>query len=169
MESNVQLRLARCFLWYHMSIAACRELVKGDVLVPVTSGDPQIILQFDVSAHRTSQVDGELLPYCNLMAMVLPCWIGMHECCQSVLTTLLQKPMVLTLPCTCTKNMRTCVMDRVLSSSHRPSWMHARQPTSTALRLESVETGSLTADLHFALYCTPYYGTYLKMKPISLP
>ena len=23
---------------------------------------------------------------------------------------------------------------------------------------ESVETGSLTADLHFALYCTPYYG-----------
>ena len=23
---------------------------------------------------------------------------------------------------------------------------------------ESVETGSVTADLHFALYCTPYYG-----------
>ena len=35
---------------------------------------------------------------------------------------------------------------------------------------ESVETGSVTADLHFALYCTPYYGyTYLNLKPISLP
>jgi len=41
-----------------MSITACRELVKGDVLVPVTSGDPQIIVQFDGSAHRTSQVGG---------------------------------------------------------------------------------------------------------------
>ena len=37
-------------------ITACRELIKGDVLVPVTGGDPQIIVQFDGSAHRASQV-----------------------------------------------------------------------------------------------------------------
>ena len=36
----------------------CRELVEGDVLVPATGGDPQIIVQFDGSAHRTSQVGG---------------------------------------------------------------------------------------------------------------
>ena len=39
-------------------ITACRELIKGDVLVPVTGGDPQIIVQFDGSAHRASQVGG---------------------------------------------------------------------------------------------------------------
>ena len=39
MECNVQLRLVRCTCGdYHMSITACREIVKGDVLVPVTSG-----------------------------------------------------------------------------------------------------------------------------------
>ena len=60
MESNVQLRRVRCTCGdYHMSIMACRELVKGDVLVPVTSGDPQIIVQFDGSARRTSQVGGD--------------------------------------------------------------------------------------------------------------
>jgi len=37
---------------------ACRELVKGDVLVPATGGEPQIIVQFDGSAHRMSQVGG---------------------------------------------------------------------------------------------------------------
>ena len=41
-----------------MCVTACRELVKGDVLVPATGGDPQIIVQFDGSAHRTSQVGG---------------------------------------------------------------------------------------------------------------
>ena len=41
-----------------MCLTACRELVKGDVLVPATGGDPQIIVQFDGSAHRTSQVGG---------------------------------------------------------------------------------------------------------------
>ena len=59
MESNVQLRLTRCSCGeYHMCLTACRELVKGDVLVPATGGDPQIIVQFDGSAHRTSQVGG---------------------------------------------------------------------------------------------------------------
>ena len=59
MESNVQLRLTRCSCGeYHMCVTACRELVKGDVLVPATGGDPQIIVQFDGSAHRTSQVGG---------------------------------------------------------------------------------------------------------------
>ena len=59
MESNVQLRLMRCSCGeYHMCVTACRELVKGDVLVPATGGDPQIIVQFDGSAHRTSQVGG---------------------------------------------------------------------------------------------------------------
>ena len=59
MESNVQLRLTRCSCGeYHMFITACRELVKGDVLVPATGGNPQIIVQFDGSAHRTSQVGG---------------------------------------------------------------------------------------------------------------
>ena len=41
-----------------MCITAHRELIKGDVLVPVTGGDPQIIVQFDGSAHRASQVGG---------------------------------------------------------------------------------------------------------------
>ena len=59
MESNVHLRLVRCTCGeYHMSVMASRELVRGDVLVPVTSGDPQIIVQFDGSAHRTCQVGG---------------------------------------------------------------------------------------------------------------
>ena len=39
-----------------MCLTASRELLEGDVLVPATSGDPQIIVQFDGSAHRTSQV-----------------------------------------------------------------------------------------------------------------
>ena len=59
MESNVQLKLKRCSCGeYHMCITAHRELIKGDVLVPVTGGDPQIIVQFDGSAHRASQVGG---------------------------------------------------------------------------------------------------------------
>ena len=59
MESNVQLRLTRCTCGeYHMCLTASRELVKGDVLVPATCEDPQIIVQFDGSAHRTSQVGG---------------------------------------------------------------------------------------------------------------
>ena len=59
MEGNVQLKLTRCSCGeYHMCITACRELIKGDVLVPVTGGDPQIIVQFDGSAHRASQVGG---------------------------------------------------------------------------------------------------------------
>ena len=59
MESNVQLKLKRCSCGeYHMCITACRELIKGDVLVRVTGGDPQIIVQFDGSAHRASQVGG---------------------------------------------------------------------------------------------------------------
>ena len=58
-ESNVQLRLVRCTCGeYHMCITASRELLEGDVLVPDTCGDPQIIVQFDGSAHRTSQVGG---------------------------------------------------------------------------------------------------------------
>ena len=59
MESNVQLRLTRCSCGeYHMCVTACRELVKGDVLVPATGGEPQIIVQSDGSAHRTSQIGG---------------------------------------------------------------------------------------------------------------
>ena len=59
MESNVQLRLVRCTCGeYHMCLTASRELLEGDVLVPDTCGDPQIIVQFDGSAHRTSQVGG---------------------------------------------------------------------------------------------------------------
>ena len=59
MEGNVQLKLMRCSCGeYHMCITACRELIKGDVLVPVMGGDPQIIVQFDGSAHRASQVGG---------------------------------------------------------------------------------------------------------------
>ena len=58
-ESNVQLKLTRCSCGeYHMCITACRELIKGDLLVPVTGGDPQIIVQFDGSAHRASKVGG---------------------------------------------------------------------------------------------------------------
>ena len=53
MESNAQLRLTRCSCGeYHMCVTACRELVKGDVLVPADH------VQFDGSAHRTSQVGG---------------------------------------------------------------------------------------------------------------
>ena len=33
-----------------------------------------------------------------------------------------------------------------------------RQLINTAPHLENVETGPVKADLHFALYCTPYYG-----------
>ena len=59
MESNVQLRLTRCSCGEcHMCVTACRELVKGDALVPATGRNPQIIVQFDGSAHRTSQVGG---------------------------------------------------------------------------------------------------------------
>ena len=59
MESNVQLRLVRCTCGeYHMGLTASRELLEGDVLVPDVCGDPQIIVQFDGSAHRTSQVGG---------------------------------------------------------------------------------------------------------------
>ena len=59
MEGNVQLKLKRCSCGkYYMCITACRELIKGDVLVPVTGRDPLIIVQFDGSAHRTSQVGG---------------------------------------------------------------------------------------------------------------
>ena len=59
MESNVQLKLTRCSCGeYHMCITACRELCKGDVLVPDKGGDPKIIVQFDGSAHRESQVGG---------------------------------------------------------------------------------------------------------------
>eukprot|EP00434_Breviolum_minutum_P037054 symbB.v1.2.032844.t1/scaffold3995.1/size82977/8 len=59
MEGNVQLKLKRCSCGeYYMCITACRELIKGDVLVPVTGRDPQIIVQFDGSAHRASQVGG---------------------------------------------------------------------------------------------------------------
>ena len=41
-----------------MCLIASRELLEGDVLVPDVCGDPQIIVQFDGSAHRTSQVGG---------------------------------------------------------------------------------------------------------------
>ena len=59
MESNVQLRLVRCTCGeYHTCLTASRELLEGDVLVPDTFGDPQIIVQFDGSAHRTSQIGG---------------------------------------------------------------------------------------------------------------
>ena len=59
MEGNVQLKLKRSSCGeYHMCITACRELIKGDVLVPVRGKDPQIIVQFDGSAHRASQVGG---------------------------------------------------------------------------------------------------------------
>ena len=85
MESNVQLKLKRCSCGeYHMCITAHRELIKGDVLVPVTGGDPLIIVQFDGSAHRASQAQG-LLSY-NMMGMALPYSIGMPECYQSVPT-----------------------------------------------------------------------------------
>ena len=59
MESNVHLRLVQCTCGeYHISVIASRELVRGDVLVPVTSGDPQIIVQCDGSAHRMCQIGG---------------------------------------------------------------------------------------------------------------
>ena len=119
MESNVQLRLTRCTCGeYHMCLTACRELVKGDVLVPATGGDPQIIVQFDGSAHRTSQVGVQGLPSCNLMALASPCWIGMHGCYLSVLTTLLPRPMAQILRCTYMKSTFACVMNRALPLSH---------------------------------------------------
>ena len=58
-ESNVQLRLVRCTCGeYHLGLTASRELLEGDVLVPDVCNHPQIIVQFDGSAHRTSQVGG---------------------------------------------------------------------------------------------------------------
>ena len=115
MESNVQLKLTRCSCGeYHMCITACRELIKGDVLVPDKGGDPKIIVQFDGSAHRESQVggagaallqfDGNGLALLDWDARVLP----------SVLTTLLLKPMVLILLCTYMRNTYACVMNRAL-------------------------------------------------------
>ena len=55
MESNVHLRLVRCTC---ISVMASRKLVRGDVLVPVTSGDPEFTVQFDGPAHRTCQIGG---------------------------------------------------------------------------------------------------------------
>ena len=58
MESNVQLRLVVHMWWlpyeYHGVRGACKRWCTGSV----TSGDPQIIVQFDGSAHQTSQVGG---------------------------------------------------------------------------------------------------------------
>ena len=116
MESNVQLRLTRCSCGeYHMCLTACRELVKGDVLVPATGGDPQIIVQFDGSAHRTSQVggagaallqfDGTGLALLDWDARVLP------KCA-------LPRPMVQISLCTYMKSTCACVMNRALPLSH---------------------------------------------------
>ena len=57
-----------------MCVTACRELVKGDVLVPATGGEPQIIVQFDGSAHRMTllQLDGNGLVLLDWDARVLP-------------------------------------------------------------------------------------------------
>ena len=38
-------------------LTASRKLLEGDVLVSA-GGDPRIIVQFDGSAHRTSQIGG---------------------------------------------------------------------------------------------------------------
>ena len=58
-ESNVQLRLVRCTCGeYHVCLTSIRQLCEGDVVVPDVSGDPQIIVQFDGSAHRMSQAGG---------------------------------------------------------------------------------------------------------------
>ena len=58
MESNVQLRLVRCTCGeYHARLTASRELLEA-YLFPDTSGDSQIIVQFDGSAQRISQIEG---------------------------------------------------------------------------------------------------------------
>ena len=105
MESNVQLRLTRCSCGeYHMCVTACRELVKDDVLVPATGGDPQIILQFDGSAHRMSQVGGAGAALLQFDGNGLALLDGMRGCYRSVLTTLLRKPMGPISPCTYMKS-----------------------------------------------------------------
>lgn len=58
-ESNVQMRLVNCNCGeYHVCLTTSRELLEGDVLVPDVCCDPQIIVQFDGSAHRKSQIGG---------------------------------------------------------------------------------------------------------------
>ena len=81
-ESNVLLRLVRCTCGeYHTCLTASH-----DVLVPDTWADPHIIVQFDGSAHRTSEIRGAGAASCNLMALVSLFWTGKHERCRSVLT-----------------------------------------------------------------------------------
>ena len=59
------------------------------------------------------------LPYCNLMALGLACSIGnAHGCHQSVLTTLLPRPMVQISLCTHMKSTCACVMIRALALCH---------------------------------------------------
>ena len=59
MESNVHMRLAMCKCGeYHVFLTASRALCQGDVLLPETTCEPQIIVQFDGSAHRRSQIGG---------------------------------------------------------------------------------------------------------------
>ena len=101
-----------------MCITAHCELIKGDVLVPVTGGDPQIIVQFDGSAHRTSQVggagaallqyDGNGLALLDWDARVLP------KCADNTVAEANGADLAMHLM----KGMCACVMSRTLFPFH---------------------------------------------------
>ena len=120
MESNVQLRLVRCTCGeYHVCLTAIRELLEGDVLVPATSVEPQIIVQFDGSAHRTSQVggagaallqfDGTGLALLDWDARVLP------KCADNIVAEANGADLAMHLYM---KSMFACVMSRALPLFH---------------------------------------------------
>ena len=58
-QCNVEVSLVSCSCGdFHVSLVATADLCHGDVLVPMNSCPPRILVQFDRSAHRLSQKGG---------------------------------------------------------------------------------------------------------------
>ena len=59
MQSNVEVSLVSCACGeFHVSLCATTALCKGDILVPLNSCPPRILVQFDGSAHRGKKIGG---------------------------------------------------------------------------------------------------------------
>lgn len=59
MQSNVEVSLVLCSCGdFHVSLVTIADLCHGDVLAPMNSCPPRILVQFDGSAHRLSRKDG---------------------------------------------------------------------------------------------------------------
>ena len=59
MQSNVQTSIITCRCGdFHVVLQSTSDLCRGDILVPLNTCSPRILVQFDGSAHRTRRVGG---------------------------------------------------------------------------------------------------------------